>query len=459
MITVSQPMGPRVIVDRLRVTARTCEHPRPVQKPTITTLRSFAAGVVLLMLALIPSTDLRFTGLYVVAAIGVWFAPAIVRLPLALVAGHGMVGGWGMTPFPIFCALASAILALLCWPRDRESVLRAVLVLFALGVVQIGAHPPDGGHLGAAWGALPLLVVLVTPLERLLPRRLLVLALLAASLPGAIGLERALVAKHHAEQTKTRDAWIEAAIACARVEWHACGEMTAVKFCESDPATHDQCAAMEPWGDLEYPAPTTVLLRSDFALATPDGAAHARLALAELAEESPDAQRQLSPLGARTWAHALARANHRREAQAVDPSLSPAVAVPEGWLNFADAIALSFAPSPPACVKRGDIPPVAFTWLVEDGFAPGEEFLCFVHADGPGLLGFDHFIGGRRTSSMKRGERIVDPLTTPVPLDAPAGRYVMHVGVYAPDSQVRLQPRGQPTHIAFVEGPSFEVCP
>lgn len=425
---------------------------------TLARLRSICAGAVLLLPAtFVRAEDLQLGGVCVAAALLVWRVPAVARFPLALLAGVGMVTDNPWAPLRIWSALAAAALALATWRFERASAVRAVLVVFTLAVVRVATHQTD-----PVIEALPLLVLLVTPVETHLPRGVLMMGLLGAAVPGAIHLEQALQARAKAAQTDAVHDWLDAASSCERVGWWRCQELATLKAVEADHSPdHDRWALLVLQG-LRAPAPETVLLQSDLQLAPAEDAAVARLRLSELAEESPSASRPLSPLGARTWAHALARAGHRAEAAAVAglPAPFPApTPLPEGFQSFADAIAVSFPPGPAACVKRGEALPLAFTWLVQDGFAPGERFLCFVHADGPRTLGFDHAIGGREATSMRPGERIDDPLTTPVPRDAPPGRYVMHVGVYAPDSGVRLQPRGQPTHIRYLEGPSFEVCP
>jgi hypothetical protein len=149
-------------------------------------------------------------------------------------------------------------------------------------------------------------------------------------------------------------------------------------------------------------------------------------------------------------------AERLRQLASAPPSTPPSGAGP----SFSGAIRLLEVHAPPACVRRGDSAALRWSWLVETGFAPGEDDYAFVHIYGPDMvLGGDHRIGGRPSDALVPGERVEDAVEVPIPASAAPGRYRIDLGIYDPGSQLRLFPDDRPEHEAFVVGGEFEVCP
>lgn len=455
-------------------------------------------------IAVLGRGDIRALALAGAGALLALAFPAVARWPAALLVGWGaMRTGWAAG------AAALAVLAsLLVWPRPATLLRRLGVVLAVSAAAFAASHQP-----AVALSAAASVVVLLAPLEDVAPRWALALALLAAAVPGGVGGWKAWSAHSEARRSGDEAAWARADEACSAIGWAGCTEDALVARAHLARKRGDDAAALALLARVAEPArPETELLRAEVELALgQSGPAQARLW--RLAKARPSARGALSPEAALAWARALDRADRKADARAVlegvpgpdaeqlrlllgapgqpaDPCLraqlakdlvaahlcldrvpdhAPSLALlgkplpgapptPEDE-SFGGAIALTRPEPPSRCVKRGEVPPISFTWQVQDGFGRDEGFVVFVHAVGPRVLGFDHLPGGRQTSTLVPGERFADPLTSPVPNDAPPGHYDLMVGLYSPASSVRLQPRSLPTHITFFHAGSFEVCP
>jgi hypothetical protein len=260
---------------------------------------------------------------------------------------------------------------------------------------------------------------------------------------------------------------------CEALAWKGCIEEAQVARARLALQRSDATGALSALGRVPEPlAPETELFRAQVELALGQrGPAHARFK--RVAEEKPEARAALDPAAALDWAHALLRVDRRALAAAALDGVpgEPAAALrklaqgaPEalaaGERSFGGALSIARGPLPSACIARGSAEPVVLHWRVGDGFAPDERYLAFVHAYGPGrTLFFDHPPGHRDTPSLQPGEQLDDPLPLAIPADAPPGEYALEVGLYEPESGVRLHPRGLPGHISFETLGRFEVCP
>ena len=408
-----------------------------------------ALGLVLAIAAL-SRLDVRTTAICLAAAVVALGIPAVARWPAALLVGFGVMRGG----LPAVGGAVALLLAVALWPRPKALGRRLLVVLATAALVGLAS-----ASLRPAAAALAAVAVLVAPFEQRLPRFAPALALLVASVPGALAFAQAYRTRLVARADGTEAAWSTAQAACTSVSWTGCEEDALLARAKLAQSAGDRGRALALLDAVPFPArPATELAHADAELALgKPGPAHARLA--HLAELHPTASAKLSPAAALDWAHALAQAGHRDLAQQVaDWKPLPRVEAAANEHDFADALLVTVGAPPPTCVKRGEVPPLAFSWRVADGLAPDQVAYAFVHAYGPGrTLFFDHLPGGR--STLTPGARFEDRLTAPVPLDAPAGRYKVNLGVYTPDDGLRLPVRGQPGHIRFIDAGSFEVCP
>ncbi|MBS2030627.1 MAG: hypothetical protein JST54_22175 [Deltaproteobacteria bacterium] len=419
--------------------------------------------VLLAAAAPLGTTDVRAGLIAAASALACWIAPATARWPLSILVAFGILqGGWTRA-----AAIVATFAALAIWPRPRTLGRRILVCLATTLIVALATRsaPPS-------FAALASVAVLLAPVELRAPRPLLALTLLVASVPGLWLVWQAQRARTAARASATDEAWALADVACTTAQWPACQEDAVVARALLARARGDDAAALAHLDRAPFPArPTTDLLHADAELAAGRiASAHPRLL--HLAQQHPDASLAISPRGAVDWAHALLRVGKRAQAEAALRGVAgdeaeklraiaskPLDALPAGAHRFASAMELEPVTMPGACVKRGEVPPITLHWRVLDGFAADEDDWIFVHAWGPHTLGFDHVAGGRATHTLTPGESFDDPLTTPVPADAPAGSYKFELGWYEPASQLRLHPDDQPGHISFVVLGQLEVCP
>jgi hypothetical protein len=414
----------------------------------------------------------RFVAVCLLGLLGALRSPALLRLPLALLAAQGalaggalgLVGGLGLGAF----AGAGA-------RRPRRAAAALLLGAFA-GVASTSARTGLSAALGvwvltAAWEARPGARGLVA----------------AALLVGGAQTGWALWGWREARQARLTDAQAAALEArCQVADVAPCVAELRLKRIHARWDAQDWAAAQQLARALPEPGDgPTERLRAEL-LRRAGQAAAGRAKLNRLAQERPDA---LSPwafgpdegLG---WARALVRNHRDAQARRVLDALSspealalralveqgaaregPAlVDAPAGergmlavWGRYSTALRLEGAETPGRCLKRGETFDIELDVELDTGLAYGEDMWIFLHADGPGpLMAFDRALDAPGRLPAQRWESH-GPAT--IPADAVPGRYRLRAGFYDLGSGLRLHPEGAPGHISFLELGLLEVCP
>lgn len=139
--------------------------------------------------------------------------------------------------------------------------------------------------------------------------------------------------------------------------------------------------------------------------------------------------------------------------------LARAAELPASETEFDGLIALRGVRVSTTQVTPGTLVPIELSFEVLRTPSPGEQYVVSLHFDGPTFFAGDHLVPVERKSpSWVAGELFRYSTDVMVPVDAAAGSYPVHLSLYSPASQVRLQPSGMPGHLKIVRIATLEVA-